>query len=267
MKRTRLAHSRTGLLGLALAASLGDAPPASARSAEASPGEPTDTLVVPGEEPIGELPPAYGEDAFPGERRRPLALAEVLDSVEETYPLLLAVEQELEVASGELLAARGGFDSRLFARGETSPTGYYDRYTTDLGIEQPTRLWGSQLYAGYRLGRGDFPAYYGGAKTNEGGELRAGIEIPLLKSGAIDEARAKLRAGEIKRRAAEPKIELERLEIIRRASEAYWNWVALGLAVDVERHLLRTAEDRRSQLEDGLRAARSPPSRSSTTSG
>lgn len=282
MKRTRPAHGRTLLLGLLLGAGLGSAQPAPAQSAPSAasdgaaptgpslesterPGptepsestesiEPVDALVVPGEEPIGELPPAYGDDAFPGEPRRPLALSEVLDSVEETYPLLIAVEQELELASGELLAARGGFDSRLFARGELSPTGYYDRYTTDLGIEQPTRLWGSRLYAGYRLGRGDFPAYYGGDKTNEGGELRAGIEIPLLEGGAIDEARAKLRAGEIKRRAADPKIEQKRLEIIRQASEAYWNWVALGLAVDVERHLLGTAEDRRSQLEG--RAAR-----------
>jgi outer membrane protein TolC len=63
-----------------------------------------------------------------------------------------------------------------------------------------------------------------------------------------------LRVNEIKRRSAEPRIELRRLEIVRQASEAYWNWVAMGLNVDVERHLLRAAEDRRAQLEG--RAAR-----------
>ncbi|MEZ4333821.1 MAG: TolC family protein [Myxococcota bacterium] len=254
MTRPPLVHRRTGLLGLALAATLGDALPVAAQSPGPMPVDANETLVVPGDEPSEALPPAYGDDAFPGEGRQPLALAEVLESVEASYPLLIAIEQETALASGELLAARGSFDSRLFARGEAAPTGYYDRFTTDLGIEQPTRLWGSRLYAGYRLGRGDFPSYYGASKTNESGELRAGLEIPLLKSGAIDEPRAKLRAGEIKRRAAEPKIALERLAILRQASETYWNWVALGLAVDVERHLLRTAEDRRSQLEG--RAAR-----------
>jgi cobalt-zinc-cadmium efflux system outer membrane protein len=219
--------------------------------AEEPPVQTVDDLVVSGDL---ETPPAYGDDVVPGERRRPLSLDEVLASVDESYPLLIAVRQELELAEGDLLAARGGFDSRLFARGEAAPTGYYDRYVADLGIEQPTRAWGSRLYAGYRIGRGDFPADLGGVKTNEDGELRAGIEIPLLKDGMVDAARTSLRASEIKRRSAEPRIELRRLEIVRQASEAYWNWVAMGLNVDVERHLLRAAEDRRSQLEG--RAAR-----------
>lgn len=232
-------------------------------NAEAEADATAETLVVPGV-PTGpasgeELddapaPPAYGDDWVSGERRRPLGLAEVLASVEETYPLLIAIRQEIELAGGDLLAAQGGFDSRLFARGEAAPTGYYDRFTSDLGIEQPTRLWGSRLYAGYRLGRGDFPADLNGAKTNEDGEVRAGLEIPLLKDGYVDAARTNLRANEIKRRAAEPKVELRRLEIVRQASEAYWNWIAMGLNVDVERHLLRAAEDRRRQLEG--RAAR-----------
>jgi cobalt-zinc-cadmium efflux system outer membrane protein len=210
-----------------------------------------DDLVVSGDL---ETPPAYGDDVVPGERRRPLSLDEVLASVDVSYPLLIAVRQELELAEGDLLAARGSFDSRLFARGEAAPTGYYDRYVADLGIEQPTRAWGSRLYAGYRIGRGDFPADLGGVKTNEDGELRAGLEIPLLKDGMVDAARTNLRVNEIKRRSAEPRIELRRLEIVRQASEAYWNWVAMGLNVDVERHLLRAAEDRRAQLEG--RAAR-----------
>ncbi len=212
-----------------------------------------DAMTLPDEGPVPPTPPAYGDDV-PGEQRRPLELDEVLASVDVTYPLLIAVRQEIELAGADLLSASGGFDSRLFARGEASPTGYYDRYTADLGIEQPTRLWGSKFFAGYRVGRGDFPADLNSAKTNEGGELRAGVEIPLLKDGYIDSARTNLRAAEIRRRAAEPRVELRRLEVVRQASEAYWNWIAMGLTVDVERHLLRAAEDRRGQLEG--RAAR-----------
>lgn len=241
-------------VGLALALLVTTFPAAAEEvsSDEIESGIERETMEVPSE--AATTPPAYGDDAHPDERRDPLLLAEVLASVDRTYPLLIAVRQELELASGDLLAAQGQFDSRFFARSEASPTGYYDRYTGDLGIEQPTRLWGSRLWAGYRVGRGDFPAELGGVKTNAGGEVRAGLEIPLLKDGSIDAARTNLRASEIRRRSAEPRIELRRLEIVRQASEAYWNWIAMGLNVDVERHLLRAAENRRSQLEG--RAAR-----------
>ena len=245
MRGAGLRASRLGILALALVVSSAGSPSAAA--------EP-DALVVSGEPTESTAPPAYGDDLVPDERRRPLELSQVLESVDKSYPLLLAVQQELELTGGDLLAARGGFDSRLFARGEAAPTGYYDRYTTDLGIEQPTRIWGSRLYAGYRLGRGDFSADLGGVQTNEDGEVRAGLEIPLLKDGYVDAARTNLRASEIRRRGAEPRIQIRRLEIVRQASDAYWNWIAMGLNVDVERHLLEAAEDRRSQLEG--RAAR-----------
>ncbi len=178
----------------------------------------------------------------------PLPLEEILDSVDRTFPLLLAARLELEQARGGLLEARGSFDSVLSAGGSVSPTGYYDRYTAQLGIEQPTRLWGSRLFAGYRIGRGDFPSHFGDDKTNEDGEIRAGIEIPLLKDGYVDSNRTRLLASQIRQSGATPQVELRRIEIVREASEAYWNWVSMGFNVDVERNLLVTAEERRSQL-------------------
>ncbi len=178
----------------------------------------------------------------------PLLLAEVLDSVEQTFPLLLAARLELDQARGGLLEASGAFDSVLSAGGSVAPTGYYDRYTAQLGIEQPTRLWGSRLFAGYRVGKGDFPSYLGDDETNEDGEIRAGIEIPLLKDGFVDSNRTRLLASQIRQDGAAPAVELRRIEIVREASEAYWNWVSMGLNVDVERELLETAEARRAQL-------------------
>ncbi|MGH0037882.1 MAG: TolC family protein [Myxococcota bacterium] len=178
----------------------------------------------------------------------PLELREVLESVDRFHPLWLAVELERERAEGELLAARGAFDTRLRAGGEGVPQGYYDRYTADLGIEQPTRLWGSRFFGGYRIGRGDFPSYLGGLETNKAGELRAGVEVPLLRGGFTDAARTALRQGEIGRRAAEPRIELARLEIVRDASDSFWSWVAMGLNVEVETRLLVAAQTRQEQL-------------------
>lgn len=179
----------------------------------------------------------------------PLSLEEVLESVDRSFPLLLAARIEFELAQGGLLEAAGAFDPVLSGGGSISPTGYYDRYTAELGIEQPTRLWGSRLFAGYRIGRGDFPAYLGDRKTNESGEVVAGIDVPLLKDGYTDSIRTQRIASQIRERAAEPQVELRRIEVLREASEAYWNWVSMGRNVDVERKLLATAEERRAQLE------------------
>jgi outer membrane protein TolC len=179
----------------------------------------------------------------------PLALEDVLVSVDRSYPLLLAALLEQERARAAVLEAEGAFDTRLRAEGGAAPTGYYDRYSADLGIEQPTRLWGSRLFAGYRLGRGDYPSYLGGEKTNRDGEFRAGVEVPLLKDGATDARRTRLRTSEIEQRSAEPEIEIRRITIVREATEAFWNWVAMGLNVEVERDLLATAQARGEQLE------------------
>lgn len=179
----------------------------------------------------------------------PLELGDVLESVDRSYPLLQAALLEFEQAEAALMEARGAFDTRLQASGTAAPTGFYDYYTGGVGIEQPTRIWGSRLFAGYRVGRGDFPSYLGDDKTNEDGELRAGIEIPLLKDRAVDADRTRIRTREINRRAAQPRIQIERIEIMRSASEAFWNWVAMGLNVEVERELLETARDRRAQFE------------------
>jgi outer membrane protein TolC len=179
----------------------------------------------------------------------PIDLDDVLDSVDRSYPLLLAALVEIERIEAEALAARGAFDTRLLASGAASPTGFYDHYTGDMGIEQPTRLWGARLFAGYRIGRGDFPSYMGGDKTNEGGEVRAGVEVPLLKGGITDESRTRLRTTELGQQAVLPQVEQRRIEIVRDASETYWDWVAMGLNVQVERRLLATAEARQAQFQ------------------
>ncbi len=184
----------------------------------------------------------------------PLSIREVLESVDRFHPMWLAITLERDRAEGQLISARGAFDTRVRGGGEVVPEGFYDRYTADLGIEQPTRLWGARLFGGYKIGRGDFPSYLGGEQTNKGGQVSGGVELPLLRDGATDASRTRLRSGELVRQAAEPQIELARISIVREASDSFWNWVAMGLNVDVEQRLLDAAEARQSQL--GGRARR-----------
>jgi len=179
----------------------------------------------------------------------PLSLDEVLRSVRNTFPLLDAARSDRSAAEGKLMAARGGFDTRLSADGDLRPAGFYENYAGGLAVEQPTRLWGARFFGAYRVGRGKFPSYEGGRQTNDGGEIGGGFEVPLLRGGPIDEPRAALQNAELDRLRVEPEIELQRVRFLRDASLSYWNWVAAGRGVEVAKRLLSTARARQEQLE------------------
>jgi outer membrane protein TolC len=189
---------------------------------------------------------------------QPVALPDVLRSVEDHFPLIEAAERDRDVADAELLAAEGAFDPQWRTRVAAGPLGYYQPLTLDTALTQPTTLWGAQLFVGYRFGQGlsytGIPIYDGKLETNSLGEVRAGVAIPLWRNGPIDRARANVRRAEIGRTVASLGVAQQRLEAARAATVAYWEWVAAGRRVAVAEALLRLAEARDEGL--GTRVAR-----------
>lgn len=179
----------------------------------------------------------------------PLKLEEVLGSVEQNFPLLLAVIQEQGITSGQLLSAQGAFDLNLRA-GEYYQVGTFNSNRMLIGVDQNTAFNGLSYYAGYRQSAGDFPIYYGDRKTGDGGEFRAGVLIPLLANRAIDRRRATLAQAALARAMADPMIATQRLDFVRAAARAYWTWIAAGRRYDVARAVLKLAEDRDRQLAE-----------------
>ena len=59
-----------------------------------------------------------------------LGLPDVLRSVTNQYPPLLAALIERDVAAGRLRSAEGTFDFQTFARVFGNPTGFYENWTT-----------------------------------------------------------------------------------------------------------------------------------------
>lgn len=199
---------------------------------------------------IGEI----GEigDAGASGASAPLGLEDVLASVERHFPLVLAALTEVAAAEGRLLQARGGFDTRLTSKVKIDAEGFYESERFDLGLEQPTPLWGATFGGGYRLGTGDFADYDGGDQTNDSGEVRLGVTLPLLQNRRIDSRRVAEWQALIDRGRAEPLVAEKRLEAVRKASDAYWRWVSAGGRREVARRLLALAEDRQSQIELGV---------------
>ena len=80
----------------------------------------------------------------------PLLLEEVTRAALARHPLLAAAEKETVIASADLRSAEGGFDPSLRARGFATPWGPYRYEHVDVVAEQPTAVWGTKLFAGWR---------------------------------------------------------------------------------------------------------------------
>ncbi|MEM7518704.1 MAG: hypothetical protein AAF368_17495, partial [Planctomycetota bacterium] len=84
-----------------------------------------------------------------------LTLDDLLLSVEDRFPLILAALEEFSIAEGEVLASQGGFDTKVKTDGFFGTQGFYENEQVKLVIEQPTTAWGATFFGGYKLGTGD----------------------------------------------------------------------------------------------------------------
>ena len=181
-----------------------------------------------------------------------IALTDVISSIRETYPLLESALLARNIAAGEQFSAAGAFDLKIKGASESGPLGFYETYRHGLGFEQPL-YGGGTAFAGYRIGRGFFQPWYLERQTNDGGEFKAGVAMPLLQNRKIDPRRAELWRTTFGRRRVEPEIQSQLIEFIVFGSFAYWDWVAAGRNVDIARSLLKLATDRKAGLEERVK--------------
>lgn len=226
--------------------------------AESSP-EPMKPLHV--LEPSDEMIPVspWGQMIRRGELPTPLTLDHVITAVLQAYPLLQIAYLERNIAAGAYLSAQGEFDLKLKADSMNMPLGYYQTYRHSLGLEQPL-FGGGTVSGGYRLGRGDFEPWYKERQTNEGGEFKLGLAVPLWQNRAIDERRAQLWRTAYGRDLVEPTIQAQLLVFIRDASLSYWDWVGAGMQYRFAQQLLNLALDRDAQLREQVRRGIRPES-------
>lgn len=178
---------------------------------------------------------------------KPLTLAEVLAQADALHPTIVAASADVEAARAELLAAEGVFDPTLRARSDVEG-GNYLNGTADAAVDVLTPLWGTRVEGGYRAGVGDFPTYDGKKKTNDFGEFRLGVAVPLLRDGFTDSRRATIEKLQLEQRARSEALRAARLEVGRMAASAWWDWVAAGTRLAIDESLLELALMRDSQL-------------------
>lgn len=172
-----------------------------------------------------------------------VSLDEVLKSVNEQYPPYLMALIERDIAAGRLKQAQGAFDINFLAKGSFNPTGYYDGEAADFVFDQALPFWGGNVFAGYRVSSGSL-ADYDKSRTQADGELRMGMRLNLLRDGQIDARRAALWKARLDREIADPFIQRQRLDIVRTATRAYFNWLAMGLRLEITKNLHQVAAER-----------------------
>lgn len=177
-----------------------------------------------------------------------VGLDDVLQSTGRHHPSILTAVVDIAAAQGEATQAAGAFDPSLKVRAAATPLSGYPSTRLDAFVDAPTPWWGSSLQAGYRLGRGSFAPYYGERETDEFGELRAQLAIPLLRNGATDRRRANIERADLGRAIAALQLDQQKLELRRQASRSWVKWVNAGERLALARGLLQLANARQAQL-------------------
>lgn len=191
-----------------------------------------------------EAPP----EAPPPARPAVLTLEAILAPLGGSYPPLEAASRDVALAEAEAMAAAGGFDPAWRTRAAGVPIGGYPQFRLDSVVEQPLPWLGLTAFGGYRLGTGSFAVYDGKLETNEGGELRAGVAMPLFRNGPIDRRRTTLLRAEAGLVAARAAMRQQQLDASRLAAHRYWDWVGAGRKLAVGRALLAIAVQRDKAL-------------------
>jgi outer membrane protein, heavy metal efflux system len=204
------------------------------------------------------LPFATYAEKPPTISKSTLTLEEVLKAAQQAFPSLLSAEQRKQVAAGELKASEGGFDTLLKSQNRWSISGLYENENNEVSIEQPTALWGTTFFGGWRRGVGDYPVYEGKSETTDSGEARVGVNVPLWRNREIDRRRANLKQAELGQLIAGHEYDQALIEVSRLAAYRYWDWVLAGQRLQVAEHLLKIAEQRDTGIRERVAAGDIP---------
>ncbi|MFG0264982.1 MAG: TolC family protein [Rhodopirellula sp. JB055] len=208
-------------------------------------------------EPMAVVADAESDMQTQAAQEDSLVLADVIASVNRSYPDILQSRQQAGLTSGELLTAQGAYDTKFNAYSLAEPTGYYENYRNGLKLARQT-WWGGYVEAGYRIGRGYYQPWYKERQTDDAGEFKASIIQPLLQGRAIDPQRVAVFQASLARQAVGPTVQQALLQISLDATTNYWQWVAAGSALQAQQELLELAEKRGKQYEAGVEAGKFP---------
>ncbi len=183
-----------------------------------------------------------------------------LSAVDNNYPRLEMADSRRRIASARRLEVQGVFDPMIKTlNGYTwmQNTSKFDTLKRVLFnqpvIELPTRS-GITLLGTYRFNPRSSQSPY--IESGFIGEFGGGVMVPLLRGLIINERHTTEKVAKLGEPVATQAFSLNRLDILLRASVAYWNWIGAQRKMQVARHLVQLSEflvsaaDKRSNAGD-----------------
>lgn len=174
----------------------------------------------------------YSQDLF--------SLREFLSVVKKYHPLARAAQKNVEIAKAERLSAKAVFDPQLaFASAGKNfdQVDYYSGQEYQLTIPA---WYGVDIYGGVENNNG---SKLNSEKT-KGSMSYAGVSLDLVRSFVLDKRRVMLAKADALVRETEAERTSRLNELLREASEAYWNWWANAQLLQLAENTLLNAEKR-----------------------
>ncbi len=191
-----------------------------------------------------------------------LTLEEVLRQAEANHPKLRGSAFEQQAATAKRVSKQGAFDPVPFAgsdflRYNSTATRGKPLSTTmsDVGMELPFRN-GLKLTMGTRLNLGVPKSPE--SSTGDTGEWNVSLKAPLARGSGINDKNAQEQQALLGEPIAAQNFALTRLDVLRQAALAYWDWVAAGQKARVGRDLLTLSETRAAQIRRRFEAGDLP---------
>lgn len=173
-----------------------------------------------------------------------LSLNEIQDEIVKSLPLIKQYEQKIKEEEAKLRSVRGAFDTKIKVSSQNRFDEIYKNNFSDIGVYQQTSILGVELFAGRRLGRGNYPVYDEKFQTSRLGEAYIGAILPLLRNILIDSPRYTRRSAQLRVNVEKEEYKLKTLELLNVASKKYWDWVLSYNISQVRMELLKLAESR-----------------------
>jgi outer membrane protein TolC len=173
-----------------------------------------------------------------------------MDWVQSYHPVAKLADINLRFGEQELLAARGGFDPKIFADYSTKKfknTEYYDSRVGGIGI--PT--WGGVEFKGI-LEQNSGTFLNPEQTVPSDGLIALGASVNLGQGLFIDNRRAALRQAQIFQEATKAERQQILNDLFLDATDAYWKWAADYKNLIVFEEGLRLAEERFEMVKESF---------------
>ncbi|WP_417941479.1 TolC family protein [Flavobacterium sp. RS13.1] len=151
-----------------------------------------------------------------------LSYSEFLGYVKKYHPLVKQANLEISTAQAALMQARGGFDPKIevdYNKKEFKGTEYYSLLNSSFKI--PT-WYGIEIKAGFDQTDGQY--YNPQNRTPEAGLTSLGINVALGQGMFINQRMADVREGKLQVKLSDAQRKLRAIEVLYKASEAYFEW-------------------------------------------